>query len=67
MFGNFGGLGTFVQLRQGHEIKKLHVVAGSKLLKKWFHRYSDSLLLILVGWSLRLTIGSVFQLVHCTL
>ena len=35
----FGSFGIFAQLRQGHEIKKLHAVAGSKLLK------NDSLLL----------------------
>ena len=34
----FGGFGIFAQLRQGHEIEKLHAVAGSKLLKKCFHR-----------------------------
>ena len=53
IFSKFGGLGTFEQLKQGHKIEKLHVMAGSKLLKKCFHgyRYSDSLFLILVGWS----------------
>ena len=30
----FGGLGTFEQLEQGHEIEKLHVMAGLKFLKK---------------------------------
>ena len=29
----FGGFGIFAQLRQGHEIEKLHMMAGSKLLK----------------------------------
>ena len=32
----FGGLGTFEQLEQGHEIEK-YVMAGSKLFKKCFH------------------------------
>ena len=60
----FGSLGTFIRLTQGHEIEKLHVMAGSKLLKKCFHRYCDSLLLILVEWSLsqRSIIGNVFQI-----
>ena len=58
----FGGLGTFEQLIQGHEIEKLHVLAGSKLLKKCFRRYSDSLFLILVGCSLRSIVGSAFQI-----
>ena len=44
----FGDFGIFAQLRQGHEIEKLHTMAGSKLLKKCFHRYSDSLFLILI-------------------
>ena len=58
----FGVLGTFAQLKQGHEIEKLHVMAGSKLLKKCFHKYSDNLLLILVGWSLGSIIGNIFQI-----
>ena len=58
----FGDLGTIEQLEQGHAIEKLHVIAGLKFLKKCFHRYSVSLLLILVGWSLRSIIGSVFQI-----
>ena len=58
----FGGLGNFEQLEQGHEIEKLHIMAGLKSLKKCFHRYSVSLFLILVGWSLRSIIGSVFQI-----
>ena len=57
----FGGLETLEQLKQGHEIEKLHAMAGSKLLQKWFHRYSDSLFLILVGWCLRSIIGNMFQ------
>ena len=57
-----GGLGTLEQLKQGHEIEKLHVMAGLKLIKKWFHRYSDNLFLILVGWSLRSIIGNMFQI-----
>ena len=59
----FGGLGTFEQLEQGHEIEKLHMIAGLKLLKKCFHRYSNSLFLILVGWSLRSIIGNMLQIV----
>ena len=57
-----GGLGTIEQLEQGHEIEKLHVITGSKLLKKHFHRYFNSLFLILVGWSLRSITGSMFQI-----
>ena len=44
----FGGLGTFEQLIQGHEIEKLHVLAGSKLLKKCFRRYSDIIAILLL-------------------
>ena len=29
----FGSLGTFAQLRQGHEIEKLHMMAGSNYSK----------------------------------
>ena len=58
----FGGLGIFEQLEQGHETEKLHMVAGLKFLKKCFHRYSVSLFLIVVGWSLRSIIGNVFQI-----
>ena len=59
----FGGLGTFEQLIQGHKIEKLHVMAGLKLFKKCFHRYFDSLFLILVGCSLRSKIAKMIWLV----
>ena len=58
----FGGLGAFEQLEQGHKIEKLHVFAGLKLLKMCFHRYSNSLFLILLRRSLRSIIGSMFQI-----
>ena len=61
-WSKFGDLGVFEQLKQGHEIEKLHAIAGSKLLMKCFHRYTDSLFLIVVGWSLRSIIGSMFQI-----
>ena len=58
----FGGFGALEQLEHGQEIEKLQTMAGLKLLEKCFHRYSDSLCLILVGFSLRSIIGNVFQI-----
>ena len=58
----FGGLGTFEQLMHGHKIEKVHVMVGSKLFRKCFHRYLVSLFLILVGCSLMSMIGKMFQI-----
>ena len=40
----FGGLGTFEQLEQGHEIEKLHVMAAWIEISQeiYFHRHSVS-------------------------
>ena len=53
----FSSLGTREQLAimQRHKIEKLHMMAGSKLLRKYFIRVdvnSNSLILILIEWSL---------------
>ena len=46
----------------GHKIEKVHVMVGSKLFRKCFHRYLVSLFLILVGCSLMSMIGKMFQI-----
>ena len=47
---------------QGHENEELYMMAQSKLLKKGFHRYSNSSFLILVGCSLMSILGNAFQI-----
>ena len=43
------GFGTLEQLKQGQGSETLHTVAELKFSKKCFHRYFDSLFLILIG------------------